>query len=44
MREEFGVTLDKEGAYVYKCSPHIGLGMLGAIVVGEGQPENIDQI
>ena len=36
MNEEFSVTLDKEGAYVYKCTPHVGNGMLGAIVVGEG--------
>jgi len=44
MGEEFSVTLDKEGAYVYKCSLHIGLGMVEAIVLGEGQPKNIDQI
>lgn len=42
--EEFNVTLDKEGAYIYKCTPHMGLGMVGAIVVGEGQPKNLDQI
>src|SRR5439155_4377393 len=30
--EEFNVTLDKEGAYIYKCTPHMGLGMVGAIV------------
>jgi pseudoazurin len=44
MGEEFSVTLDKEGAYVYKCSPHVSTGMMGAIVVGEGQPKNLDQI
>jgi pseudoazurin len=42
--EEFSVTLDKEGAYIYKCTPHMGLGMVGAIVVGEGQPKNLEQI
>lgn len=42
--EEFNVTLDKEGAYIYKCTPHMGLGMVGAIVVGEGQPKNLEQI
>ena len=42
--EEFNVTLDKEGAYIYKCTPHVGSGMLGAIVVGELPPKNLDQI
>jgi len=44
MSEEITVTLDKEGAYVYKCTPHVGNGMLGAIVVGEGPPANLDAI
>lgn len=44
MNEEFNVTLDEEGAYVYKCTPHVGNGMLGAIVVGEGPPANLDAI
>lgn len=44
MGEEFNLTLDKEGAYIYKCTPHVGSGMLGAIVVGEEQPKNLDQI
>lgn len=33
--EGFSVTLEKEGAYIYKCSPHISTGMVGAIVVGD---------
>lgn len=40
MNEEFSVTLDKEGAYVYKCTPHVGNGMMGAIVVGELPPQS----
>ena len=44
MNEEFSVTLDKEGAYVYKCTPHVGNGMLGAIVVGKVPPANLDAI
>jgi pseudoazurin len=44
MSEEITVTLDKEGAYVYKCTPHVGLGMAGAIVVGGAQPDNLDAI
>ncbi len=42
MGEELSVTVDKEGVYIYKCSPHVSLGMAGAIVVGE--PTNLDQI
>jgi pseudoazurin len=38
--ENFGTTLDIEGVYAYVCEPHIGFGMVGAIVVGE--PVNID--
>jgi pseudoazurin len=44
MGEVFSVTFDKEGAYVYKCTPHVSLGMLGAIIVGDGDPENLEQI
>lgn len=29
------VKFDKEGIYFYKCSPHLGMGMVGVIVVGE---------
>lgn len=34
------VKLDVEGVYAYVCVPHIGFGMVGAIVVGK--PVNID--
>ncbi len=40
----FSITLEKEGAYIYKCTPHASLGMMGAIIVGNGEPENLDQI
>ena len=40
--ENGSVTLEKEGVYVYKCTPHYALGMVGAIVVGE--PTNIDSV
>lgn len=36
--EGFSVTVDKEGAYIYKCNPHITTGMVGAIVVGDANP------
>ncbi|MGH8658037.1 MAG: plastocyanin/azurin family copper-binding protein [Gammaproteobacteria bacterium] len=44
MGENFTVTVHKEGAYVYKCSPHVSLGMLGAIVVGPTPPDNLAAI
>ncbi|MDP6968368.1 MAG: pseudoazurin [Gammaproteobacteria bacterium] len=28
------VTFDTEGAYIYKCVPHITMGMIGVIQVG----------
>ena len=42
--EGFTVTVDKEGAYVYKCTPHITTGMVGVIVVGEGDPANMAEL
>lgn len=42
MGQNGSVTLDVEGVYLYKCTPHFALGMAGAIVVG--QPTNIDAI
>ena len=39
--EGFTITVEKEGAYVYKCNPHITTGMVGIIVVGERNPSNL---
>lgn len=33
--KEVTVTLDVEGVYVYKCTPHAMMGMVGVIQVGE---------
>ena len=33
--EEFSVTLDKEGLYGIKCTPHYGMGMVMVVQVGE---------
>ena len=40
--QEYEVTLDVEGVYIYKCNPHYPNGMIGAIIVGE--PVNMEQI
>ncbi len=44
--EGFTVTLDKEGLYIYKCNPHVAVGMFGAIVVGESIqiPNNFNEV
>lgn len=39
--EGFSVTLHVEGAYLYTCLTHMRAGMVGAIVVGNSQPENL---
>lgn len=41
INEEITVTLDEEGVYVYKCTPHAPLNMAGVIKVGE--PTNYDE-
>lgn len=35
INEKVSVTLNKEGVFVYKCDPHLALGMVGVIQVGE---------
>ncbi|MTI76473.1 MAG: pseudoazurin [Marinobacter sp.] len=40
MNESITVTLDEEGVYVYKCTPHAALNMAGIIQVGD--PVNRD--
>lgn len=41
--EEYVRTFDKEGAYVYKCTPHVSAGMVGVVVVGD-KPDNLAAI
>lgn len=42
--EGFSVKVDHEGAYIYKCTPHMTTGMVAAIVVGDGVPSNLDAL
>lgn len=35
LSEDFTVTVEAEGVYVYKCAPHAPLNMAGVIQVGE---------
>ena len=43
MNETYKVTFDKPGAYGVKCTPHVGMGMVGLVVVGDA-PANIDAV
>jgi pseudoazurin len=43
MNESVKITFDVEGAYAVKCAPHVGMGMIGLVVVGDA-PKNLDAI
>ena len=43
MNETYKVTFDKPGAYGVKCTPHVGMGMVGVVVVGDA-PANLDAV
>ena len=32
---EFSYTFEKEGAYLYVCTPHATMGMIGVVIVGD---------
>ncbi len=42
MGESFQHTFTVEGIYIYKCTPHFGAGMGGAVIVGN--PVNLEEI
>ena len=43
INETYKVTFDKAGAYGVKCTPHVGMGMVGVVVVGDA-PANLDAV
>ena len=43
MNEFHSVRFDKQGVYLYGCTPHLNMGMLGLVVVGNDL-RNIDEI
>ncbi|WJH40454.1 pseudoazurin [Aliirhizobium terrae] len=43
MSQDLSVTVDQPGAYVFKCTPHFGMGMVALVVVGDA-PANIDAV
>lgn len=42
INQAVSVTIETEGVYIYKCQPHLALGMIGVVVAGE--PTNINAI
>lgn len=40
--EKITVTVSKPGVYMFQCTPHLGMGMIGAVVVGE--PTNLEAV
>lgn len=44
MNEAVKLTVEKEGAYVVKCTPHLGMGMIALVVVGDAAPANLDAV
>ena len=38
------ITFDTPGVYVYVCTPHASMGMIGIVVVGELTQEAIDAV
>lgn len=40
--QEFKVTLENEGVYLYYCPPHLMMAMIGVIQVGK--PTNLDAV
>lgn len=43
VNEELQVTFNTEGIYAYKCTPHVGMGMVGVVQVGDGNA-NVEQV
>ena len=43
LSQDISVTFDIEGLYVYQCTPHAVMAMVGVIQVGEN-PSNLNQV
>lgn len=41
---EVSITFTEPGVYVYVCTPHATMGMIGIVVVGEATPEAIAMV
>ncbi|WEX79358.1 pseudoazurin (plasmid) [Sinorhizobium numidicum] len=43
MNETYKVTFDAPGIYAVKCAPHVGMGMVGVVIVGDA-PANVEKV
>ena len=43
LSKEFSYTFEQEGAYLYVCTPHASMGMIGVVVVGDSDV-NLDEV
>ena len=43
LSKEFSYTFEQEGVYLYVCTPHASMGMIGVVVVGNSDI-NIDEV
>lgn len=41
--KEVSYTFEKEGVYLYVCTPHKSMGMIGLVIVGDSL-ENLDSV
>ena len=41
LNQEYSYTFETPGVYVYVCTPHASMGMIGVVLVGETTPEQI---
>jgi len=43
LSKEFSYIFEQEGVYLYVCTPHASMGMIGMVVVGESDV-NLDEV
>ena len=43
LSKEFSYTFEQEGVYLYVCTPHASMGMIGVVVVGDSDI-NLDEV
>ena len=43
LSKEFSYTFEQEGVYLYVCTPHASMGMIGVVVLGESDV-NLDEV
>ena len=45
LSKEFSYTFEQEGAYLYVCTPHASMGMIGVVIVGNTPSDiNLEEV